>query len=157
MFRKLQTEDAKNLYELNLDPDVIRYTGDQPFSSIVEAEDFIINYTAYTDYGIGRWAVIHKKTREFLGFCGLKYHPDENIVEIGFRFFKRYWNQGYATEAGKGAIAYGFTIMGYKEIYAHVHQNNDASKRVLEKIGLTFQKEIIYDGVPAFLYKIEKT
>ena len=155
ILRKFTPQDAQGFYNLNNDPEVLKFTGDLPFSSVMEAEVFLKNYDAYEKYGIGRWAVILKSNLEFIGFCGLKYHPDKDIVEIGYRLFKSFWGQGFATEAAKASIQYGYKKLGYRKIFAHVHQKNIASQKVLEKIGMTKQQDILYDDQPAILYTID--
>src|SRR5437868_543478 len=102
--REITVDDAKNAYELNLDPEVIKYTGDGPFSSIEDARDFLSKYDHYKKYGFGRWAVINKTDNDFLGWCGLKYTEEKNEFDVGFRFFKKHWNKGYATESAKACI-----------------------------------------------------
>lgn len=153
--REFTREDAIHFFNMNNNPEVIRYTGDQAFESVEEAEGFLKNYKQYQLYKMGRWAVCDKQTHTFLGWCGLKFHPEEAIVEVGFRFYQENWNKGYATESAKASIAYGFQYLKLKEIYAHVQIENIASQRVLEKCGMQFVKEIVYDGFPAKLYKIE--
>jgi len=153
--REFIIEDGQHFYILNKDPQVIKYTGDPPFKSVAEAEGFIKNYSAYTDYGYGRWAVCLKENDEFIGFCGLKYHPKEQITEVGFRISKNYWNKGYATESTLACIEYGFKTLKLDTIYAHVHIKNIASHRVIEKCGLTFVKKFMYDKLPAYLYKLK--
>lgn len=63
--REITPDDAETAYLLNLDPEVIKYTGDEPFTSIEEARKFLENYDHYRKYGFGRWAVINKSTEEF--------------------------------------------------------------------------------------------
>ncbi|MEZ4687860.1 MAG: GNAT family N-acetyltransferase [Bacteroidia bacterium] len=75
-------------YELNADPEVIRYTGDPPFGSVEEARKFIEEYDAYAKHGIGRWAVIEEEMGDFIGFCGLKKH-DDGEVDLGYRLRRR--------------------------------------------------------------------
>ena len=70
--REITTADAEQAYLLNLDPEVIKYTGDEPFSSIEAARAFLEKYDHYKKYGFGRWAVIRKEDRSLLGWCGLK-------------------------------------------------------------------------------------
>lgn len=114
--RRITIEDAENIYLLNLDSEVIQYTGDDAFESIESAEKFISSYNHYSKYDFGRWAVIGKNNHTFLGWCGLKYTPETDEYDIGFRFHKKYWNQGYATEAALACIALGFEKYKMQEL-----------------------------------------
>ncbi|WP_224483588.1 GNAT family N-acetyltransferase [Robertkochia aurantiaca] len=152
LLREFTTEDAHHFYDMNSDPLVLRYTGDPPFKSKEEAFEFVKNYDQYERFNYGRWAVIRKEDDAFLGWCGLKYHPDKRLTEVGFRFYRKYWGEGYATEAARSSINYGFAELGLPEIHAHVHKDNQASVRVLEKLGMVFLKPIEYDGMEALLY-----
>lgn len=156
ILRSFIIEDATFFYNLNKDKEVLKYTGDKPFTSVSEAQKFIKNYSEYKNYGYGRWVVCKKETNTPIGFCGLKYHSIEKITEIGFRFFKHTWNKGYATESAKACIAYGFSKLNLNSIYAHTYKENIASQSVLKKCGLQFVKDILYDGIPAKLFCINK-
>ncbi|WP_417855306.1 GNAT family N-acetyltransferase [Xanthomarina gelatinilytica] len=153
--REFNTQDAIHFYKMNKDPDVIRYTGDTAFKSLVNAKNFLAEYKDYKLHNMGRWAVCLKENDTFLGWCGLTYHTNEKLVEVGYRFYKKYWNKGYATESAKASITYGFETLKLKDIYAHAHIKNTASHKVIEKCGLHVVNEFIYDGMPAKLYKIE--
>lgn len=142
------------MFELNNDPDVIKYTGDKAFSSIDEARIFLENYNQYALHGFGRWAVIQKMTGNFIGWCGLKYSATTDEVDIGFRFFKAVWNQGFATEATKKCIQLGFDTFAIKRIVGRAMVNNIASVKVLEKLGLTFLKSFNFDGEEGVIYEI---
>lgn len=82
--RELTTNDAKSFYLLNLDDDVIKYTGDKAFKNIESAKEFLQNYNNYKKYGFGRWAVISKENKQFLCWCGLKFSEELNEYDIGF-------------------------------------------------------------------------
>ena len=142
ILREFHEADAEDMFQLNADPDVIRYTHNLPFKSISEAREFILNYTHYKDYGLGRWAVINKSDNSWLGWCGLKYTPDIDEYDIGFRFFKKYWNKGYATESALASIDVGFNRLKIATITGRAMIRNTASIRVLEKIGLSLYEEI---------------
>ena len=88
LLRKLNQEDSIHFFNLNNDPEVIRYTGDVCFLSLEEAQEFMRNYDPYTTTGMGRYAVISKIDDQFLGWCGLKLHPKQGVVDLGFRFYK---------------------------------------------------------------------
>lgn len=153
--RQFTPDDAEHFFLLNNDEDVLRFTGDNPFVSVEQARHFIKNYSDYKNHGMGRWAVCLKSNNEFLGWCGLKYHPMEDIVEVGYRFYKKYWGKGYATESCKACIDYGFNHLNLDTIYAHAHVKNRNSHRVINKCNLDFIEENVYDGMPARLYKID--
>lgn len=133
--RELNLDDAENFYFLNLDSDVMRYTGDVAFQSVDAAKTFLENYDNYEKHGFGRWAVIRLSDDVFLGWCGLKYSPELDEVDLGFRFFKSFWNQGFATEAASLCLELGFGKYGLKRILGRAMSENLASIRVLNKIG----------------------
>ncbi|MBT3587817.1 MAG: GNAT family N-acetyltransferase [Flavobacteriaceae bacterium] len=151
ILRELDSNDSENFFNLNSDPEVLKYTGDLPFSSIVDAKKFLINYSDYKENGSGRWAVILKETESFIGWSGLKLN-EENLVDIGFRFFKKEWGKGYATESAKAVLDYGFTILKLKEIIGRASKDNISSIRVLEKLKMTFWKQDRFMGVEESLY-----
>ncbi|SCY79070.1 GNAT family N-acetyltransferase [Flavobacterium caeni] len=158
ILREFEPDDARHLFALNAVPDVIKYTGDPPFQSIAEARSFIDNYDQYRKFGYGRWAVIGKTHGEFLGWCGLKYDAARDETDLGFRFFKQYWNHGFATEAAKGCLDHGFNKLGLQSIVGRAMKQNTASIRVLEKIGMLFEREAtVHHGDCGMIYRIAAT
>jgi ribosomal-protein-alanine N-acetyltransferase len=157
VLREFDIDDAKSFYELNLNPNVIKYTGNSAFKDIDEAKRFLENYSDYKENGFGRWAVINKSTEEFLGWCGLKYDKKSDETDIGFRFFEKFWNQGFATESAKACLKYGFENLNLTTIIGRAMKENQASIKVLEKIGLHYVKDFDFDGQKGLIYKIENT
>ncbi|MGB5318046.1 GNAT family N-acetyltransferase [Eudoraea sp.] len=156
MLREFILDDAQKIFSLNSDPEVTRYTGDLPFKSEKEATLFLSNYQDYKKYGFGRWAVLDKKTKLFLGWCGLKRN-EENLIDLGFRFFKNEWNKGFATESATACIYYGFNSLGFDKIIGRAAQENIASIKVLEKIGMHYWKTDVCHGITnAHYYMITK-
>jgi ribosomal-protein-alanine N-acetyltransferase len=151
--RELSVDDAQSFYDLNADPEVVRYTGDNPFKNIQEAESFLENYEQYNLYGFGRWAVIDKKTNEFLGWCGLKYIPESDAIDLGYRFFRKHWNQGYATETAKACLEYGFNKLNMSKIIGRAIEANVYSVKILEKIGMSFVGKFEFDLHEGVLYE----
>ncbi len=155
--REFNIDDAEAMYRLNLDPEVIKYTGNSPFANVDEAREFLINYDHYKKYGYGRWAVINKESHEFLGWCGLKFH-EEIFTDLGFRFFKKFWNKGYATETARASLEYGFNKLGLTEIIGRAVPQNVASIRVLEKLNMKFWKHDVCEGIEnTVYYRINKS
>jgi len=156
VLKKFSLADAPGFYELNLDPEVLRYTGDTSFSSVAEAEAFIRGYTHYERYGYGRWSVFIKETGEYAGFCGLNNRPELDEVDVGFRLLRRYWGKGYTTEAARGSIEYGFEAFGLERIVARAMRENRASIRVIEKLNMHFEKEFFENGAIWVQYETRK-
>jgi len=155
LLREFEVCDAKNFYELNLNPNVIKYTGNKAFKDINEAKYFLENYSDYQRNGFGRWAVINKANQVFLGWCGLKYDEKLNETDIGFRFFEHFWNLGFATESAKACIDYGFAKLNLKTIIGRAMKENSASVKVLEKIGLQYVRDFDFNDQKGVIYSIE--
>lgn len=154
LLKKLTIENSEDMYLLNQDSEVLKYTGDSPFLDIEAAHTFLENYDQYEKYGVGRYAVILKSDNSFIGWCGLKYTQDKNEYDIGFRFFKRYWNNGFATEAAKACINYGFEHLKLTSIVGRAMKQNVASIIVLQKSGLEYYTDFDFDGNEGVIYKI---
>lgn len=131
----------------------MQYTGDAAFEDIEAAKVFLDGYDHYEKHGFGRWAVIRKKDNAFLGWCGIKYTPEKDEHDIGFRFFKKYWNQGYATEAAKACLEYGHKTLGIDMIIGRAMKANIGSVKVLEKTGMTYHSDFDFDGNEGAIYK----
>lgn len=153
--RKFMLKDASALFNMNNNLNVLQYTGDVAFKNIKSTEDFIKNYNHYDTYNMGRWAVCGKKQGEFLGWCGLKYHPEEDYIDVGYRFFEKHWNKGFATEATKGVLSYAFNVLRIQDIYAYVDKRNPGSMKVAEKSGLSFLKEVLHEDNPTNIYHLK--
>ncbi len=137
LLREFLPADAEQLFLLNNDPQVLRFTGDRPFPSVEAAASFLEDYPDYRNHGFGRWGVVEQSSGDFLGWCGLKRH-DAGMVDLGFRFFRRYWGMGYATESGRASLQYGFDEAKLPEIIGRAATHNLTSIRVLEKLGMTY-------------------
>lgn len=136
--REFNLTDAPDLKKLNDADDVFFLTGDPPFASISEAERFVRNYNHYKKYGFGRWSIIDKGKNQFVGWCGLKYSPDIDEVDIGFRIDTQFRGKGIATETGTAVLNYGFDELNFRRIIARCVIENEASRRVIEKLGMLF-------------------
>ena len=156
ILRELNMDDALRFYELNLNPNVLKYTGNNAFKNIEEARSFLENYKDYEQNGFGRWAVIDQSNQEFVGWCGLKYDQNLDETDIGFRFFEHHWNKGFATESAKACIDFGFNELNLNQIIGRAMLQNTASIKVLEKIRLKYEKNFDFDGNKGVIYKVKK-
>jgi len=154
LLRTFTLEDAELVYNLNLDPEVIRYTGD-PLKDVDHARQ-VLEQTILPQYALynhGRWAVHIKPELEFIGWCGLKNRPERNEVDLGYRFIKSSWGKGYATEAAFACLKYGFEKLDLEKITGRAMPQNVGSLRVLEKCGMQYIREEIVDDHPAKTYE----
>ena len=156
IMRKLTPGDAEDFYALNLDLEVLKYTGDQSFVNLQAAVDFLTEYDQYDNYGVGRLAVIDKATSKFTGWCGIKYSKDKNEYDIGFRFYRKYWNNGLATETAKKCLDVAFNDLGIEKIVGRAMKENIASIKVLEKIGMIFKEDVDFEGCEGVIYELTK-
>jgi RimJ/RimL family protein N-acetyltransferase len=105
---------------------------------------------------MGRWTVLDKKKESYLGWCGLRLLEESGNVDLGFRFLKKHWNQGIATEAAKAALKVGFDLLNLESVIGRAIPENKGSIRVLEKVGLSYWKDGHDHGSPIVIYKIDK-
>jgi len=138
-FRNFIPEDCEEMFLLNADWDVLKYTGDEIFNTIAEARTFFENYQleVYDKVGYGRMTTILKETDEVIGWSGMKFHPENNEVDLGYRFHKRFWNKGYGTEAAIACLKYAYETLKLETVVAYADKKNIGSCRVLEKSGFT--------------------
>lgn len=156
IFREFTANDAPLMYELNSDPEVVKYVHEKPTTSLELALSAITNniLPQYATYGYGRWAVFLKASDTFIGWCGLKYRPERKEIDLGYRFMRQYWGRGYATESAKAVLEYGFRTLHLPKITAMAHIENLASLRVIEKCGLQFQCFEEVDTCPVKTYSL---
>jgi RimJ/RimL family protein N-acetyltransferase len=154
LLRTFTKEDAQLLYDLNHDPEVIRYTGD-PIKNLDHAQQVLeqVILPQYALYNHGRWAVHVKPELEFIGWCGLKTRPELNEIDLGYRFIQAAWGKGYATEAAFVCIKYGFEKLRLPRIVGRAMPGNIGSIRVLEKCGMVYIGEEVVDDHPAKTYE----
>lgn len=139
--RVSEDADAPAFLEIHRDPEVMRWLGGaQPKDLDDELERIASRRAMQRDLGFTLWTVEEKESGVIAGLAGLfpveQQGPD---VEVAYHFAKRFWGRGYATEAARACIDYGFEIVGLERIVGLVHPDNEASARVLEKCGMTFE------------------
>lgn len=158
LLRPFQLEDVHEWFVLNQDPEITRYTGDGGVVTESEMERRIREHVLgdYEKYGFGRWIVIHKKDNCIIGFTGLKFLPDMNEVDLGYRFAPKYWRKGIATEASFAALDFGFNELGLQRIVAFILPENIGSQKVLEKLGFQFVREFYEEGELEHVYELTK-
>ena len=142
ILRRFTEADADLLVELDSDPEVMRYlTGGPPTPRDEIERDILPAFLRYYARGdrYGFWAAIEKATGDFLGWFHFRPLPDADPAEpeLGYRLRKVAWGKGYGTEGSRALIHKGFTELGVRRVVASTAAANIASRRVMEKSGLT--------------------
>jgi [ribosomal protein S5]-alanine N-acetyltransferase len=147
--------DAPVVQQLNSNPNVLKYL-DEPLLETEEQALHILNSIILPQYknNLGRWAIHLKTTNEFIGWCGLKYRPELDEIDLGYRLMQQHWGNGYAFEAAKHSLDYAFQQLHLKTIVGRAHIENTASLKILEKLGMQFISEEIIDDCPVKTYHI---
>ncbi len=163
LIRQVIDEDELGFYQLDTDPEVHKYLGNNPSTNMDEIRRTIkFIQQQYIDNGIGRFSVIERETNNFIGWAGLKLITEEtnghiNYYDLGYRLSQKFWGKGFATESAEAILTYGFNEMQLKEIFAIADSGNEGSKNILQKIGLQFVETFDYNKIQHHWYKIDKT
>lgn len=163
ILRKLLPSDDEGMFLLDSNPNVHRFLGNNPVSTIAESRNMIENIrNQYVQNGTGRLAVILKESNEFIGWCGIKFitEPDNNHInfyEIGYRLREEFWGKGYAYEAAKACLDYGFHQMNITIMHASANIENSGSRKILEKMGMQQKNQFEWNGIPCVWYELNKT
>lgn len=146
--RHLSTDDAPFILELLNDPSFIQNIGDRNVRTIADAESYITKgpVTSYEKNGFGLDLVVLKETSEPIGICGLIKRDTLEDVDIGYAFLPKFWKKGYAVESARAVLEYGLTVQKLKRVVAITLEANKGSVRVLERIGLKFEKMVKLEG-----------
>jgi [ribosomal protein S5]-alanine N-acetyltransferase len=126
------------------DPSFIQNIGDRNIKTLEDARSYIMNgpVTSYAKNGYGLYLVVLKETNEPIGMCGLIKRDGLEDVDIGYALLPKFWSRGYAIEAARATKQYAKDVIGLKRIVAIVDPANEGSIRVLEKLGLRYEKMI---------------
>lgn len=144
---ELSNQDAPLMLAVLNDPDFLRNVGDRGVRTIDDASRYITDgpVAMYRQYDFGMYKV-ELKDGTAIGLCGLVKRDGLEDVDIGFAFLPDYRGQGYALEAAQAVLQYGHEVIGLQRIVAIALPDNTPSVRLLEKIGLHFEKTLTLPG-----------
>jgi RimJ/RimL family protein N-acetyltransferase len=142
--RWLREDDAPFFLTLLNDPGWIEFIGDRGVRTVEAAREYMLNgpIAMYAREGFGLYLTERKEDGAPLGICGLIKRAGLDDVDIGFAFLPQFGGQGYAHEAAAAALDYGLRTLGLKRVVAITMPANKRSIRLLEKIGLKFERMI---------------
>jgi ribosomal-protein-alanine N-acetyltransferase len=150
-------DDLDALLLITSDPEVMKHLGmggARTKEKTMNTIDAILRH--WDQHGFGIWALEHKANGKLIGWCGLQMLEKTPEVEVAYLLAQAYWNQGLATEAARAAIEYGFNALKRDRIVAIARPENVGSYRVMEKIGMKYEKDAHFYNVDVVYYAIER-
>lgn len=149
-------EDTEALSIILSDKEIVKYfPRSEPWPYPVVERWINHHWDHWRKHGYGWWAVEHIEDHRLLGWCGLNVLDETGETEVLYLLDKVYWGKGLATEAVRKSIEYGFSFIQLPMIIGLVHPDNLASKRVLEKAGLRYNKRVQMWGLELEYYQVK--
>ena len=156
--RYFNPNDLDALTPILADPKVMRYSisGVKTRSQTAEFINWMLSN--YAKYGLGLYAAIHQQDRCLIGYCGLLvwYFEEIQEIEIGYRLATKYWGRGLATEAAVAVRNYAWEKLNLNRLISLVEPANVRSVRVIDKLGMKYEKNIVLQGLDVAVYSISK-
>jgi len=148
LLRRWCDDDVEPFAAMCSDPEVMRYIGSGATRTRAQVRASIHAYEReWEEHGYGLFAVELLEDGEFLGFTGLAeptFLPEiMPAVEIGWRFARQTWGNGYASEAALAALDFGLRQLGLSDIISVCQAGNHASERMMQKLGMHFDREAV--------------
>lgn len=142
--REFSNCDAPFILRLLNEPSFLRFIGDKQVRTLEDARQYIQNgpVASYEKNGFGLYLVELKPTETPIGMCGLLKRETLSDVDIGFAFIPEFWNKGYAFESAAAIMSYAKDVLKLPRIVAITNKDNEASAKLLEKLGLRFERLI---------------
>ena len=158
LLRPFQSEDSLVYERIRANSEVARYLPGGLGAAKHAAERAVQTIQLFTqlwqERGFGPWAVIEKQSQALLGHCGLRYLPEFKEVEVLYALDTSAWGKGFATEAAQASVEYGFTQLELKKIIALALPENQASRRVMERIGMRYVQMTTFKGYEVVYYEL---
>ena len=153
--RQFTPGDLDELYPIFSDPEVVKYmkTGD-PVSREETERALLSIIKHWEQHGFGRWAVVHKETQRLIGYGGLRNLY--GMPELVYLLAKPFWGMGLATELATACLKWGFETRHFERIAAVTRPEHAASRRVMEKVGMSYEKDTSYHDVAVVQYTISR-
>jgi RimJ/RimL family protein N-acetyltransferase len=156
ILRRICLDDAAFILGLLNEPSWLKFIGDKGVRTLEDARQYILKgpVASYLRFGFGLYRAERKGDATPIGICGLLKRDALEDVDVGFALLPAYWNSGYASEAAAAALAYGHSAFGLPRIVAITAPDNERSARVLEKLGMGFERmvRLSEDGPESRLY-----
>ena len=142
LLRKMNMDDAEDVFDYASDPEVARYVIWDAHRSIKDSESFLdLVVEGYRNGELGSWGMVDRESGKLIGTCGYdgSWFPAHARAEIGYAISRQYWGRGLMPEAVTALLEFGFSRMELNRIVARCFPENIASERVMQKVGMTYE------------------
>lgn len=157
ILRQFTLQDIDRLYQFYKNPEVMKYVGKGIITRAETEMKILTMISHWQKYNFGMWAVVDKSDNKMIGRCGLCFLDNTQEIELGYILDQAHWHQGLATEASKASLRYGFEQLKLEKIVAIAIPENIASRRVMEKVGMKYEKDANYYNTNVVYYTISST
>jgi len=156
ILRGFTEQDIDRMHAIMSEKDIMRYFPRTDPPSREQVQRMIKGQLQHwEEHGYGWWAVDLRPDQQLIGWCGLGHLPETDEDEVAYLLSSAHWGQGLATEAALASLLFGFEQLGLTSIVGIAHPENVASRRVLEKLGMSFLEQTVYFGMDCYHYAIE--
>lgn len=155
--RPFREDDVVALFNLSQEPDVMRYVGDRRVPTLQEAWRAVAGWLGHWDLrGYGQWAIEERGSGQFIGRTGIINPAEWPGPEVGYLLGKPWWGRGYAIEAARAAMDWGFEQIGFTDLISLIDPDNHASIAVATRLGETLRGETELSGHRVLIYGITR-
>ena len=154
--RYLTDDDAPALYDMHRHDAVMRWLDKTLSTGPADELARLARWRTFEHDGFGFFAITLRGSGELVGVQVFKEFDDLPHIDLGWRLHPDHQGKGYATEAARGAIAYGFGELGLDEVAATTLPDNVRSRAVMERLGMTYAGEVVHAGLPHVLYLLRR-
>jgi [ribosomal protein S5]-alanine N-acetyltransferase len=156
LLRPLVPEDLAAVHAMWIDPHVRKFLwDDQIISEEVAAGVLAASARDFAEHGFGLWGVYTRTTNELMGFCGLRSTAD-GVPELLYGLLPAFWGNGLAVDAARAVLSFAFHTIGATEVSAATDTPNVASVRVMERLGMRFERRGTLNGLDTLFYRITR-
>ncbi|MCL1068772.1 GNAT family N-acetyltransferase [Shewanella olleyana] len=155
IIRPFNENDVEAIFKMNSTLEMLTYIPQEPLTDISQAKDVFVDFiqAEYDSRGFARFAVYHKQDDKVIGFCGPKYLPEFDKVELGYRYFPEYWGKGIGTEAAQAVIDILKPMFEIDQVIALILHGNVGSEAVAKRVGMSVLEQGEYQGHKVHVYQ----
>ncbi len=156
LHQKFTSDDLDKLIEMRADEDVMKNLGGKKMQNPKALRERLQFYISCYEKQIGMHAIVWKENGEMMGWSGLQPLKGTDEIEVSYGMIKKYWGKGIGYETARFWLEYGFEKLGLERIVAVADKENIGSWKIMEKLGMKYEKDEIHYGMKCVFYGISK-